>query len=58
MDDYLDQLPIKALPGIGHVLGEKLKKKNVQTCGQLRIISKVFSDDFFYFFHEIIIFFF
>ncbi|KAA8536245.1 hypothetical protein F0562_028723 [Nyssa sinensis] len=40
VDDYLHELPIKALPGIGHVLGEKLKKKRVQTCGQLRMISK------------------
>ncbi|XP_048336595.1 DNA repair protein REV1 isoform X1 [Ziziphus jujuba] len=40
VDDYLCQLPIKELPGIGHVLEEKLKKKNVQTCGQLRILSK------------------
>jgi hypothetical protein len=42
VDDYLSQLPIKALPGIGHVLEEKLKKQNVWTCGQLRMISKVF----------------
>ncbi|KAK8568205.1 hypothetical protein V6N13_106139 [Hibiscus sabdariffa] len=40
VDEYLDPLPIKALPGIGHVLAEKLKNKNVQTCGQLRLISK------------------
>ncbi|XVE93451.1 hypothetical protein REPUB_Repub01dG0193800 [Reevesia pubescens] len=40
VDEYLDQLPIKALPGIGHVLEEKLKNKNVRTCGQLRMISK------------------
>ncbi|XP_050260603.1 DNA repair protein REV1 isoform X3 [Quercus robur] len=40
VDDYLSQLPIKALPGIGHVLEEKLKKQNVWTCGQLRMISK------------------
>lgn len=40
VDDYLYQLPIKALPGIGRVLEEKLRKKNVETCGQLRIISK------------------
>ncbi|KAE8698588.1 DNA repair protein REV1 [Hibiscus syriacus] len=40
VDEYLDPLPLKALPGIGHVLAEKLKNKNVQTCGQLRLISK------------------
>ncbi|XP_021285553.1 DNA repair protein REV1 isoform X2 [Herrania umbratica] len=40
VDEYLDQLPIKALPGIGHVLEEKLKNRNVRTCGQLRMISK------------------
>ncbi|KAK8316537.1 hypothetical protein V6Z12_A13G049100 [Gossypium hirsutum] len=40
VDEYLDQLPIKVLPGIGHVLAEKLKIKNVRTCGELRLISK------------------
>uniref|UniRef100_A0A803NNP0 DNA repair protein REV1 n=1 Tax=Cannabis sativa TaxID=3483 RepID=A0A803NNP0_CANSA len=40
VDDYLRQLPIKELPGIGHVLQEKLKKQNVHTCGQLCLISK------------------
>eukprot|EP00268_Persea_americana_P055512 TRINITY_DN6459_c0_g3_i2.p1 TRINITY_DN6459_c0_g3~~TRINITY_DN6459_c0_g3_i2.p1 ORF type:complete len:708 (+),score=124.96 TRINITY_DN6459_c0_g3_i2:1408-3531(+) len=38
--DYLNNLPIKALPGIGHVLAEKLKNRHIQTCGQLRTISK------------------
>lgn len=41
VDDYLHELPIKALPGIGHVLEEKLKRRQVKTCGQLRTISKV-----------------
>ncbi|XP_020536171.2 DNA repair protein REV1 isoform X2 [Jatropha curcas] len=40
VDEYLHELPIKALPGIGYVLEEKLKKQNVLTCGQLRLISK------------------
>ncbi|XP_031272688.1 DNA repair protein REV1 isoform X2 [Pistacia vera] len=40
VDDYLHHLPIKALPGIGHVLEEKLRKQNIRTCGQLRMISK------------------
>ncbi|XP_027106030.1 DNA repair protein REV1 isoform X2 [Coffea arabica] len=40
VDDYLHELPVKALPGIGHVLEEKLKKKQINTCGQLRLISK------------------
>ncbi|KAI8554582.1 hypothetical protein RHMOL_Rhmol05G0109000 [Rhododendron molle] len=40
VDDYLNELPIKSLPGIGHVLEEKLKRKQIQTCGQLRMISK------------------
>ncbi|KAI7992948.1 DNA repair protein REV1 [Camellia lanceoleosa] len=40
VDDYLHELPIKALPGIGHVLEEKLKVRQIQTCGQLRMISK------------------
>lgn len=41
MDDYLYGLPVKALPGIGHVLDEKLKIKQIKTCGQLRSIAKV-----------------
>ncbi|KAL9244951.1 hypothetical protein vseg_018664 [Gypsophila vaccaria] len=40
VDEYLLQLPIKSLPGIGRVLEEKLKRKGVQTCGQLRMYSK------------------
>ncbi|RDX62552.1 DNA repair protein REV1, partial [Mucuna pruriens] len=40
VEDHLCQLPINALPGIGYVLQEKLKKQNVHTCGQLRMISK------------------
>ncbi|XP_022952777.1 DNA repair protein REV1 [Cucurbita moschata] len=40
VDDYLDPLPIKDLPGIGRALEEKLKKRSVFTCGQLRMISK------------------
>ncbi|KAL6209867.1 hypothetical protein ACLB2K_020806 [Fragaria x ananassa] len=40
VDDYLHELPIKTLPGIGHVLEEKLKKRNVLTCGQLHTIPK------------------
>ncbi|WJX59924.1 hypothetical protein P8452_45192 [Trifolium repens] len=41
VQDHLSQLPINALPGVGHVLQEKLKNQNVQTCGQLMMISKV-----------------
>ncbi|TKY71257.1 DNA repair protein REV1 [Spatholobus suberectus] len=40
VEDHLCQLPISALPGIGYVLQEKLKKQNVYTCGQLCMISK------------------
>ncbi|XP_019421546.1 PREDICTED: DNA repair protein REV1 isoform X2 [Lupinus angustifolius] len=36
----LTQLSINALPGIGHVLQQKLKKQKVHTCGQLQMISK------------------
>ncbi|XP_077211592.1 DNA-directed DNA polymerase isoform X2 [Tasmannia lanceolata] len=47
VDDYFKNLPIKALPGIGHVLSEKLKSQNIQTCGELRVISKeVLQKDF------------
>jgi hypothetical protein len=49
VEDHLSQLPINALPGVGHALQEKLKKQNVQMCGQLMMISKVllFTDLFF-----------
>ncbi|KAL2939166.1 DNA repair protein REV1, partial [Bienertia sinuspersici] len=40
VDKYLLDLPIKSLPGIGHILEQKLKAKGVQTCGQLQIFSK------------------
>ncbi|XP_030475522.2 DNA repair protein REV1 [Syzygium oleosum] len=40
VDEYLCKLPINALPGIGHVLEDKLKKRNIWTCGQLRMMSK------------------
>nr|XP_029122970.1 DNA repair protein REV1 [Elaeis guineensis] len=40
VDDYLYGLPVMALPGIGHALGEKLKSRQVETCGQLRMVSK------------------
>lgn len=55
MDDYLYELPIKTLPGIGHVLEEKLKKRNVLTCGQLRMIPKVslYVHYYYYYFHNL-----
>ncbi|KAG8095099.1 hypothetical protein GUJ93_ZPchr0012g20479 [Zizania palustris] len=40
VDDYLDTLSIKALPGIGHTVSAKLKSKKVECCGQLRNIPK------------------
>ncbi|ONK60421.1 uncharacterized protein A4U43_C08F18290 [Asparagus officinalis] len=40
VDGYLKDLPVKALPGIGHSLGEKMKSRQIHTCGQLRLISK------------------
>ncbi|KAJ0965472.1 hypothetical protein J5N97_026610 [Dioscorea zingiberensis] len=40
VDGYLKELPVGALPGIGHTLGEKLKSRQIQTCGQLKMISK------------------
>ncbi|KAL8156172.1 DNA repair protein REV1 [Apium graveolens] len=40
VEEYLNELPIKALPGIGHVLEDKLKRTNVKTCKQLRLLSK------------------
>ncbi|XP_023639710.1 DNA repair protein REV1 isoform X2 [Capsella rubella] len=40
VEEFLDQLPVGTLPGVGSVLKEKLVKQNIQTCGQLRLISK------------------
>ncbi|KAK4476999.1 hypothetical protein RD792_016201 [Penstemon davidsonii] len=40
VDGYLCSLPVKALPGIGYVLEEKLKKRQIETCGQLRMFTK------------------
>ncbi|KAF0903844.1 hypothetical protein E2562_029938 [Oryza meyeriana var. granulata] len=40
VDDYLNTLSIKALPGIGHTVSDKLKSKEVECCGQLRNIPK------------------
>ncbi|XP_031129338.1 DNA repair protein REV1 isoform X1 [Ipomoea triloba] len=40
VEEYLHELPVKALPGIGYVLEEKLRKREITTCGQLQIISK------------------
>ncbi|KAG0471881.1 hypothetical protein HPP92_016427 [Vanilla planifolia] len=41
VDGFLEELPITSLPGIGHSIGEKLKAKELHTCGQLRMVSKV-----------------
>ncbi|ESQ39557.1 hypothetical protein EUTSA_v10000766mg [Eutrema salsugineum] len=40
VEEFLDQLPVGTLPGVGSVLKEKLEKENFRTCGQLRLISK------------------
>ncbi|XP_024966568.1 DNA repair protein REV1 isoform X4 [Cynara cardunculus var. scolymus] len=40
VNDFLEDLPIKALPGIGRAIEEKLKGRHVKTCGELRMISK------------------
>ncbi|KAL7082614.1 hypothetical protein ACP275_14G110800 [Erythranthe tilingii] len=40
VDTYLSELPVKTLPGIGHILEEKLKKKQIKTCAHLRAITK------------------
>uniref|UniRef100_A0A0D9WTH2 DNA repair protein REV1 n=1 Tax=Leersia perrieri TaxID=77586 RepID=A0A0D9WTH2_9ORYZ len=40
VDDYLNTLSIKALPGIGHAVSDKLKDKEIEFCGQLRNIPK------------------
>ncbi|GKD33441.1 BRCT domain-containing protein, partial [Tanacetum coccineum] len=40
VDDFMEELPIKTLPGIGHALEEKLKGRHVKTSRELRMISK------------------
>ncbi|GJN39191.1 hypothetical protein PR202_gb28293 [Eleusine coracana subsp. coracana] len=40
VDDYLNSLPIKALPGIGHTVSAKLNSKEIEYCSQLCNISK------------------
>jgi DNA repair protein REV1 len=46
VEEFLDQLPVGTLPGVGSVLKEKLVKQNIQTCGQLRLISKKYPIEF------------
>ncbi|KAL4555827.1 hypothetical protein LXL04_038456 [Taraxacum kok-saghyz] len=40
VNDFLKELPVKVLPGIGRALDEKLKGRNIKTCGDLRMVSK------------------
>ncbi|XP_078181674.1 DNA-directed DNA polymerase [Carex rostrata] len=40
VDEYLDKLPVSALPGVGYNAAEKLRTREVETCAQLRTISK------------------
>ncbi|KAL6603600.1 hypothetical protein ACP70R_043961 [Stipagrostis hirtigluma subsp. patula] len=40
VDDYLKNLPIKSIPGIGRAVSTKLKSKEIECCGELRNISK------------------
>ncbi|CAG7873249.1 unnamed protein product [Brassica rapa] len=40
VEEFLDQLAVGTLSGVGSVLKEKLEMQNIQTCRQLRLISK------------------
>ncbi|CAL9178132.1 unnamed protein product [Musa hybrid cultivar] len=40
VEDYLKDLPVMALPGIGYATYEKLKSRQIQTCSQMYMISK------------------
>ncbi|KMZ75187.1 DNA-directed DNA polymerase [Zostera marina] len=40
VDDYMKNLSICALPGIGRTLQHKLKAQNISTCSQLQLFSK------------------
>ncbi|KAM3307891.1 hypothetical protein P3S67_009635 [Capsicum chacoense] len=37
----IQELQVKSLPGIDHVLKEKLNRRQITTCGKLRMISKM-----------------
>lgn len=37
--DFLFELPVKKIPGVGKVTADKLKKRGIETCGQIRDYS-------------------
>lgn len=38
--DFLENLPVRKIPGVGPVLEEALKKRGIQTCGELVLVKK------------------
>ncbi|RRJ84015.1 DNA polymerase IV [Aestuariirhabdus litorea] len=41
VDDFVEQLPVKRLHGVGRVTANKLKRLGIETCGQLRVFSQL-----------------
>ncbi|MGY0218834.1 DNA polymerase IV [Endozoicomonadaceae bacterium StTr2] len=41
VDEFVKQLPVNKLHGVGKVTAEKLRKKRIETCGDLRKYSKL-----------------
>ncbi|XP_024142544.1 DNA repair protein REV1 isoform X1 [Oryzias melastigma] len=39
VDDFIRDLPVTRLPGVGHVMGKKLGTLGVTTCGELQQVS-------------------
>ncbi len=40
VDEFVQQLPVKCLHGVGRVTAQKLKRLGIETCGQLRAFSQ------------------
>ncbi|XP_072252813.1 DNA repair protein REV1 [Leuresthes tenuis] len=39
VDDFIRDLPVTSLPGVGHVMGKKLASMGVKSCGDLQQVS-------------------
>ncbi|KAM4558025.1 DNA repair protein REV1 [Odontesthes bonariensis] len=39
VDDFIRDLPVTSLPGVGHVMGKKLAAMGVKSCGDLQQVS-------------------
>ncbi|WP_426416387.1 DNA polymerase IV [Aestuariirhabdus sp. LZHN29] len=41
VDEFVQQLPVKRLHGVGQVTAKKLKRLGIETCGELRVFSQL-----------------